>query len=178
LVTINVTAPDANGPIINSVSATSSEFDPVSANNSDEEITTIVIPQVDLALTVEDTPDPVGMGSYLTYDVNVANYGLSNASGVVLTDTLPSGVSFVSATASQGSCTESGETINCDLGSLESAQNITVSIVALVDYSTQSEITNTAVVAGNENDPNPANNTDTEDTRIHRRVFLPMIVTN
>ncbi|MBA2592590.1 MAG: DUF11 domain-containing protein, partial [Gammaproteobacteria bacterium] len=41
----------------------------------------------------------------MTYTVPVTNNGPSNATGVTMTDTLPAGVSFVSATPSQGSCT-------------------------------------------------------------------------
>ena len=65
---------------------------------------TTVIPVADLSLTKGDSPDPVFVGQLLTYTLAVHNAGPSSATGVQLTDNLPAGVTFDSATASQGSC--------------------------------------------------------------------------
>ena len=46
------------------------------------------------------------MGQPLTYTLSIQNNGPANASGVTLTDELPAGMSFNSATPSQGNCTE------------------------------------------------------------------------
>jgi uncharacterized repeat protein (TIGR01451 family) len=58
----------------------------------------------DLAVSINDSPDPLGVGNDLTYSVTVTNNGPEPASAVTLTDTLPSGPVFVSASASHGSC--------------------------------------------------------------------------
>ena len=50
------------------------------------------------------TPNPVQSGSSLTYTTTVANAGAIEATVVKVKDTLPGGVSFTSAKASQGSC--------------------------------------------------------------------------
>lgn len=63
-----------------------------------------VEPILDLALSKGASPDPVSNGDTLTYTLSVANNGLSPATGTTLTDILPPGVSYVSATASQGTC--------------------------------------------------------------------------
>ena len=47
---------------------------------------------MDLSIAKVDSPDPVVQGSSLTYTVTVTNNGPSNATGVVMTDTLPAGV--------------------------------------------------------------------------------------
>jgi uncharacterized repeat protein (TIGR01451 family) len=63
-----------------------------------------------LELLMTDTPDPVAVGSPLTYNISVNNLGPDAASNVVVTDVLPPNVTFVSANASIGSCTPSGTT--------------------------------------------------------------------
>jgi uncharacterized repeat protein (TIGR01451 family) len=74
-------------------------------------------PAADLQLYMTDSPDPVTVGSDLSYEIDVSNSGPDDASGVTVTDTLPDGAKFVSASASQGSC--SGETtVTCSLGLL------------------------------------------------------------
>ena len=64
---------------------------------------TTVDPAADLSLTKTDSPDPALEGEQLTYTLTVHNAGPQSATGVVLTDTLPGGVTFDSATPSQGS---------------------------------------------------------------------------
>ncbi|MCI0613806.1 DUF11 domain-containing protein, partial [bacterium] len=51
----------------------------------------------ELVLQKSDSPDPVGAGATLTYTITVDNFGPNNAKDSVLTDTLPAGVTFVSA---------------------------------------------------------------------------------
>ncbi|UCD51684.1 MAG: DUF11 domain-containing protein, partial [Phycisphaerales bacterium] len=64
----------------------------------------IVAPEADLEVVKTTLPDPVDAGTTLTYTVTVTNNGPGNATGVTLTDTLPEGVIFLSASGtSQGS---------------------------------------------------------------------------
>ena len=71
-------------------------------NNTDTEDTT-VIARADLQVEKSDDTDPVIAGNNLTYTVKVTNLGPSDNSGFTLSDTLPAGTSFVSAT-SPGLC--------------------------------------------------------------------------
>lgn len=119
----------------------------------------------DLAVTKQDSPDPVFVGNSLTYTIPVTNNGPFPATGVTLIDTLPAGVTFVSSNSSQGSCTETGGVVTCILGNLANGASATVEIV--VTPTANGTITNTASVSGNELDPNPANNTDTETTTVN-----------
>jgi uncharacterized repeat protein (TIGR01451 family) len=50
----------------------------------------------DLKVTKTDGPDPVALGSTLTYTIQVENLGPDAATGVVVADSLPKGVDFVS----------------------------------------------------------------------------------
>lgn len=121
----------------------------------------------DLSVAVSDSPDPVPIGENLTYTATVANVGTLAATGVVLTDTLPVGVTFVSAASSQGSC---GGTsiVTCNLGSLAPGTNSKVSIV--VTPTVIGEISNTATAAGNEAESSLANNTATSVTTVYEPV--------
>ena len=56
----------------------------------------------DLSIVVVDTPDPVPQGGTLTYVITVLNGGPGAATNVTLTDTLPGGVEFLSATPEPG----------------------------------------------------------------------------
>ncbi|MFN7944378.1 MAG: FG-GAP-like repeat-containing protein [Blastocatellia bacterium] len=85
----------------------------------------------DLAITMTDAPDPVifGAGRNLTYTVNVTNNGPVAATGVTVTDTLPTGAAFISATPVTGSCSQSGGVVTCNVGNLAVNASTTISIV-------------------------------------------------
>src|SRR6478735_861858 len=72
----------------------------------------------DLAISNSDSPDPVGVGSTLTYAIGVRNLGPDSAGRVTVTDQLANGVDFISATPSTGKCTRKGKGVSCDLGAL------------------------------------------------------------
>ncbi len=117
----------------------------------------------DLSVFQFDTPDPVLTGQSVTYFVSVSN-DAGPVTGVTVTDTLPTGSIFVSATPSVGTCgTPSGGTVTCSLGTLGdfAAENIAVVVTA---PSTGGTITNAAAVAPT--DATPADNTSSEPTSV------------
>src|SRR5262245_15350114 len=122
-----------------------------------------VSPAADLAVTMTDSPDPVSLNADLTYTLTVSNNGDLNASGVTLSDTLPAGSTFVSASSSQGSCS-GATTLSCNLGALNLGAKATITIVSKPPA--QETITNKATVTGNEPDPNLANNTASQETQV------------
>jgi uncharacterized repeat protein (TIGR01451 family) len=117
----------------------------------------------DLSVTKVDSADPARAGRNLTYTLTVTNNGPNPATGVTATDTLPSGLTARSTTASQGTCSGT-TTVTCALGDLASGASATVTIV--VRPTAAGKITNTASVSGNQPDPNSANNTASQDTTI------------
>src|SRR5206468_7027655 len=62
-------------------------------------ITTTVTSSPVLAISKGDAPDPVSAGSNITYTLSYSDTGNANATGVVITDTIPANTTFVSATA-------------------------------------------------------------------------------
>src|SRR5438477_284403 len=97
------------------------------------------------------------VGTNVTYSVQVINNGPSDATGVALTDSLPAGLSLVSASASQGSY--SSATGVWSVSGQASGASASLTIVATVTQS--GAISNSATVtAADQPDPSSANNTD------------------
>jgi uncharacterized repeat protein (TIGR01451 family) len=155
--------PQAEGTIDNRANVQAGEVDPNAANNEALASTT-VSPAADLSLSKSDSPDPAIAGQALTYTLAATNDGPSTATGVIATDTLPAGVAFQSASASQGSCSQSSGTVTCTLGMLASGAGATVTIV--VRPLDPGGITNSASVQATEPDPDGADNQATADTTV------------
>ena len=129
------------------------------ANNRADLVTVVAAPaDADLVVTQTDTPDPVLAGSDVSLTVTVRNNGPADATGVSVTDTLPAGLTLVSATPSQGSCT--GTT--CAIGSLAAGAEATITIVAITTAS--GLYVNVATATATEHDPQPANNIAVQQT--------------
>jgi uncharacterized repeat protein (TIGR01451 family) len=123
----------------------------------------------DLAISKGDSPDPVAVGSALTYTIGVQNLGPESAGRVTVTDQLPKGVDFVSATPSSGKCTHKGRNVSCELGPLAAAAVSyspppTVTLVVIPRQA--GVISNTATVKGDLKDPVTANNKATATTMV------------
>jgi N-acetylglucosamine-6-sulfatase len=159
-----VVRPTTPGTLSNTASVTSTTADPAPANNSDTETTEVAVPAADLSLNKADSPDPAYVGEDLTYTLTVANAGPNAGQQVAVSDPLPTGVTYVSASASQGSCSQAAGTVDCSLGTLANAASATVTIV--VRPTTPGTLSNTASVTSTTADPAPANNSDTETTEI------------
>lgn len=157
----------------NTASVSSDTHDPNTANNADTESTNVNT-RTDLQLAKSDSPDPVVAGHDLTYTLTVTNNGPSDAIGVILTDTLPAGVTFKSATPGAPTCTASGGAVTCNLGGLTSGNNTQATIVVSVDASvvTGTVLTNNANVTGNQTDNNPSNNSAARNTTVHAEADL------
>jgi len=158
--TINV-VPILEGTILATASVTGAQVDPILDNNS-VSTTTVVGPSSDLAIGLVDIPDPVVVRSNLTYVISVTNRGPSSASGVVINDTLPAGVSVVSTNSSQGSISVSGSTVTCTLGNMTNGARATLTVV--VTSTNSGTIFNTANVTGDQSDPDASNNSAVSST--------------
>jgi len=86
----------------------------------------------DLQVTKSGSPDPVRIGENLTYTITVTNNGPGAATGVTINDSLPAGVTHVSTTPSQGSCSDPDGVV-CELGTLGFPGSATVTVVVTVN---------------------------------------------
>jgi len=152
------------GVITNSASASSATADPDLGNNSASQDTTVdpappPPPTASANLTVNQVAltDPVTVGNVASYVIQVSNTGPDSAVNVVLTDTLPGSVTFGSATPGQGTCSEAGGVVTCNLGTI--AINASVNVQVNMTTTVAGVITNSVSVSSDASDPNPANNT-------------------
>ncbi len=84
---------------------------------------------IDLVVAGRASPEPIDKNNVLVYTLTVTNKRLEDhgdASGVVLSYVLPAGVSFVPDTG--GSCKQSGGTVSCALGELDTGSSKTITI--------------------------------------------------
>jgi uncharacterized repeat protein (TIGR01451 family) len=117
-----------------------------------------VSPVADLAVGLASAPATVFTSSLYTNTISVTNFGPTDATGVVLSNVLPTGLSFVGMTQSQGSY--SGPTagvITWNLGSLASGASAQASVV--VSPTVSGVITNLIGVRANQTDLNTLDNT-------------------
>jgi uncharacterized repeat protein (TIGR01451 family) len=117
-----------------------------------------------LSLAMTDAPDPITVGSDITYSIVVRNDGTAPATNVVVDDVLPTGAALVVALASQGSCAGNGP-VHCTLGTLAAGGQATVTISARP--SAAGTLNNRASVAANEAEADMTNNTAAVTTTVN-----------
>lgn len=128
-----------------------------------------------LSIEKSDSSDRIPTGRTLTYTITVTNAGPDAAFDVLVTDTLPSSVDFVSATASQGSCGEAAGLVTCSLSHMGNGATATIEVAVIPRVA--GLIQNVASVSGSTGDSVGANNTAVEETNVcritSRRASIP-----
>jgi len=158
-------SPSTVGPmIINQVEVSSSMFDPDEANNTISESTDILT-QADLVVSqTDDPPDEVNAQEILVYYISITNHGPSDAANLILDDVLFSGVTFVSSSPGQPSCTHADHNVHCELGNLGVSQTTLITITTLTNQTTTGTITNHVEVSSDAEDLVPGDNISEETT--------------
>jgi uncharacterized repeat protein (TIGR01451 family)/CSLREA domain-containing protein len=127
-------------------------------------------PSADLSISKTDSEDPITEGNNLTYTITATNNGPDTASNVVVSDPLPAGVTFVSASAG---CSESAGTVTCNQASLANSANAIFTITVTPQHSVAgTTISNTATVTATEDDPTTPNSA-TETTQVNTATCTP-----
>nr|WP_246851464.1 isopeptide-forming domain-containing fimbrial protein [Patulibacter sp. SYSU D01012] len=131
--------------------------------NDRDDADVTVLPVADLS--VEKTAAAqVAPDGTLDYALTVRNAGPSDATGVVLTDTLPAGLELVGLPAG---CAASGTTVTCAIGDLASGDERVVAVRTHVPYALAgTTITNVASVRGDQLDTTPENDGDDATTTV------------
>lgn len=156
------------GTVDNTASVASTSPDPNTANNSKTTSVTILNANADLSIQKTSAQSTVLVGNNLTYNLVVANAGPNNATGVVVTDTLPVSTSFVSAGATQGSCSFAAPTVTCNLGAIPNGGFASITLVVKVNAG--GSIVNGASVDGDQPDPTPGNASSSTSVTANKRV--------
>lgn len=144
------------GAITNTAAVSAQQRDENTANNASTATVTVLDPQADLRIGKSAAQGSVLVADNIRYTLAVSNVGPGNATGVVVRDNIPASTSFVSASATQGSCTFAAPTVTCHLNSI--ANGGSASITLVVKANASGSIVNTASVNGGQTDPAPGNN--------------------
>ena len=100
----------------------------------------------------------------ITFTITVAHVKGMTAQAVVMKDVLPSRLTYVSATTNRGSCSRSGQTVTCSIGTLGFGQSVAITLVADVNKLNGS-VANTATVTTSSLDLVTTNNSSTVTVR-------------
>jgi uncharacterized repeat protein (TIGR01451 family) len=152
VVTIDVTtAPDVCGALMNSAHVDWAEDG--SGEGLDSGLVTVDVTGCAPDLTIDKTgPASVPFGGQVTYEITVENIGNApTASGVVITDSVPSELSGVAATYSLNggadqACTVAGNDVSCNVGVLDPGDSVVVTITADAPSDSCPSFTNQAFV--------------------------------
>jgi uncharacterized repeat protein (TIGR01451 family) len=136
--------------------------DPDTSNNSGS-VSNTVDTSADLSVTKTHTGN-FKAASNGTFTIQATNNGPSDASTATITDVLPTGFTYVSATGTGVDCTNAGQTVTCEIGpSFSAGASVSVTLVVAVDPAlTATTLDNTASISSATSDPNTANNSDTD----------------
>ena len=166
--TFNVTVDideSATGTITNDASVTSVGTELDTSNDSAAAPPVTMNPDFDVTLTKDADVDTPGPNDTVTYTVEITNSGPSTAPGVILSDVIPTGLTFVEGTLDTLDASSDGTTVTFPAIDIASGDTETATLVFTVDASSVGQITNTASVqdltAAGENDA--TNNSASED---------------
>lgn len=167
--------------------ATTEQFDPILANNSDDEL--VDFRSTDLDILKETVTDPVVAGEQIEYRITVTNNGPDDAQGVFVTDTLPDNVTFVSGNVQlpgeDGTADNSvlivqdpgdpsnPQALRINLGNIANDGIAVITLIADVDIDSIDTVTNPARVnVSPDTDPNDANDVSIVTNDVIRNVDL------
>jgi len=115
--------------------------------------------RADMDVKVTSSDVSVKPSQTFSYKLTVQNHGPSNGNDVIITDTLPAGVEYISSTidAPAGSCEAIGQVVTCHIDTLftSALYHVTINVKAPASEGT---LTNKATISANQLDTNVANN--------------------
>ncbi|MGK2932914.1 MAG: hypothetical protein ACSLFD_09135, partial [Solirubrobacterales bacterium] len=119
----------AGTTVVNTATATQKEWEPTPDDNTDT-VETIVKGEANVEIIKTAAPVNPRPGDIVTYTLKAKNIGTAIAQDVKITDSLPVGVTFVSADAP---CVETTGTVNCAIGALNPGEETVYQVKVKVD---------------------------------------------
>lgn len=164
--------------VVNTASVAAKTYDPDSDNNTDTETVEVEV-EADLAIDKRLGGTVITAGENATWTLDVTNLGPSTSRApITVTDTLPAGSTFVSATGTGWDCEADGREITCerDTKLLAGVAAPQITVVAKIPAAQTAAVVNTAEVAGTTPEPDTEtaeeNNTDEVSTTPTRTTDL------
>ncbi len=158
-------SPQIAGQLTETATVSSTSIDP--NMNTSSTVTTQVEPAAALAVGVVGSAAKAVTGTDYQYTVTVTNNGPSTATGVVVSDALPQGVSFVSATGYDGvNPVDNNGIVTLSIAELDAAVPASFTIEVSVSAAPGAMLTDTASVTGQQVNPDPTNSTTSIQTPV------------
>ncbi len=157
-----VTAAAANGTVENTAAVGYTDgLSGATRTSTSQTTSTPVGPAADLSLAKTLDTDPVVAGSPVRYTLTASNAGPQTATGVVVRDRLPAGVSDVTASAPGADCAVASGVVTCTLADIADGDSAAITVTGTVpaDTAPGTGLANTASVTGTLPDPDPSNDT-------------------
>jgi uncharacterized repeat protein (TIGR01451 family) len=163
----------ATGTLSNTatVGAPGGVTDPTPGNNSATDSDTLN-PQAELSITKTDGATNVNAGTSTTYTITASNAGPSNVPAATVADTFPAfcvSPSWTCAGAGGGTCTASGSGNINESVNLPAGGSVSFSATCPINSTATGTLSNTATVASSATDPNPGNNSASDNQRQRQR---------
>ena len=175
VITVEVRPGGEEGPRENLVTAVSFGTPDTDRDNNQATVPYAVLGRADISVTKSTLQGTYAAGQLVTYDIDVFNAddGLSSALNMVVTDTLPDDMTFLSAVPTQGSCaiqpaansvtSPTNNMIECVIGDVPNGvqQSVTVQVRPNFELIGETALTNTASVTTDTTQVNIGDETDT-----------------
>ena len=180
--TVNV-ASLATTPLVNSVKVAGGGEANLANNTATD--STIINKKSDLTISKTHTGNFFQGQTNATYALTVNNIGGANSAGTItVTDTLPTGLTFVSGVGTGFTCTATGQVVTCNrTTALNAAANVVITLTVNVAASASTPLVNQATVSGggelNTTNDSAADSTIILKTPVVLKTFSPInIVAN
>ena len=167
-VTIVVDIPSSATGVVSNTAVVASLDDNVQSSR-DTEMTTIGV-MADLQIEKTPATGPVTAGAPVIYTLKVTNNGPSDATGVMVTDTFPAALTWVSDTCGAGP--PAGSTLTWTVGTVANGAMAACTVTFMVPAAATGIIVNQASVSGIEADSVPGNNMASTNNPIALDVIL------
>ncbi|MEM2916441.1 MAG: LamG-like jellyroll fold domain-containing protein [Candidatus Woesearchaeota archaeon] len=136
----------SNGTIINNTATVSFFNDTEKQTSASATINTTVLSYpvynfTNLTITKTDKPDPVNISTNLTYQINISSLGNGTAYNVIVNDTYPEQIIYLSANPAP----DSGTNNTWSIGTLLPGTNISINITVFVKNITSGTVINNTV---------------------------------
>lgn len=161
--TVVIMTPGVISTITNVAAATAATYDPAPANNNGSLAAGRVVTSVAAAATditvAKAAADTFAVGSNGSYTITVTNQGGTSTGNIVVTDTLPAGLTYVSANGAGWTFNAVGQLVTATYSGAALAAGASASFTLTTSISAQAvpSVTNRAWVTGG-GDTNTANN--------------------
>ena len=167
------------GPLDNTASVAADTVDPDLADNTSTAGVNVQV-VADTSIVKEVINTSVVAGTDISYRLTARNLGPATAPATTISDTLPTGTTFVSATAAGGCQVDQQEgvtVVSCDVGGVAPGASAEAVLTIHLDPGASGVLANDASVGSGALDPRTADNVDGVQSNITSEVSTSVIKT-